>query len=517
MEATGGATVVAEFDRRLAQRDLAGAAAGDPEIVTGRNSGVGVIDALDAGRDTFRGSRAAKFALVTADLFTIALAMFAAAVVSTVYEGSNPVRPASIALAGLLAAPLWLLVFARYKLYNASAVSSRLAESNRILHAVAASVASTALVAVLLNAGVSRAWLVLTAVFAFPALLVEREVARRVFARVRANGHLGRRVLIIGTNAEARSMSEMLSCNPSLGYDVVGYVGSELHAGIPNAPLPVLGDFADTVDVLERERATGAIIATSAIDDATANALARDLMDKGFHVELTAGLVDIAADRLIARPLGRRPVLYVEPVRRVGWRAAAKRLFDLVMAGSMLLLLLPLLAVCAVLVKLDSRGPVFFRQVRLGKNGKTFKLAKLRTMVVGAELMVDELQTHNEADGPLFKLREDPRVTRVGRFLRKTSLDEVPQLWNVIRGEMSLVGPRPALESESEGWTPELALRLRVKPGITGMWQVNGRSSSSFEDYTRHDLYYVHNWSLLTDLAIVMKTIPVVLFRRGAY
>ena len=209
-------------------------------------------------------------------------------------------------------------------------------------------------------------------------------------------------------------------------------------------------------------------------------------MDKGFHVELTAGLVDIAADRLIARPLGRRPVLYVEPVRRVGWRAAAKRLFDLVMAGSMLLLLLPLLAVCAVLVKLDSRGPVFFRQVRLGKDRKTFKLAKLRTMVVGAELMVDELQTHNEADGPLFKLREESRAScAAGRFLRKTSLDEVPQLWNVLRGEMSLVGPRPALESESEGWTPELALRLRVKPGITGMWQVNGRSSSSFEDYAR--------------------------------
>jgi exopolysaccharide biosynthesis polyprenyl glycosylphosphotransferase len=269
--------------------------------------------------------------------------------------------------------------------------------------------------------------------------------------------------------------------------------------------------------VLQREHATGAIIATSATDGATANALARDLMDKGFHVELTSGLVDIAADRLIARPLGRRPVLYVEPVRRVGWRVAAKRAFDIAMAGALLTFLAPLLAVLAVMIKLDSHGPVLFRQRRLGKDGREFALLKLRTMVDGAELMVDDLKHHNEADGPLFKLREDPRVTRIGRFLRNSSIDELPQLWNVLRGEMSIVGPRPALASETDGWTPELALRLRVKPGITGMWQVNGRSESSFEDYVRHDLYYVHNWSLLTDLAIVMKTIPVVLFRRGAY
>ena len=180
-------------------------AADDLEVIVASDAGIGVIGTLDAGRESFRGSRAAKFALVAADLFTIALAMFAAAVRQHAVRGqqSRCGRDRS-ALAGLLAAPLWLLVFARYKLYNASAVSSRLAESNRILHAVAASVAGTALVAVLLNSGVSRAWLVLTAVFAFPALLLEREVARRVFARVRANGHLGRRVLIIGTNAEAR-------------------------------------------------------------------------------------------------------------------------------------------------------------------------------------------------------------------------------------------------------------------------------------------------------------------------
>jgi exopolysaccharide biosynthesis polyprenyl glycosylphosphotransferase len=503
MEATGAAAI-AELHRPRAQQERT------PEA-----GEVSVVDGLDAGRDTFRGSRTAKLSLMFADVCTIALAMFVAARFRPM-SGNADSSAGELLLAGLVAVPLWLGLFARYKLYSASAVSSRLAESNRIVHAVAAALASTALLAVLLDFNLSRSWLVLTFVIAIPALLIEREVARRVFARARANGHLGRRILIIGTNAEARSLSEMLACNPSLGYTVIGFVGTDLHAGIPNPPLPVLGDFDDALDVLEREGATGAIIAMSAIDAITANALARELMDKGFHVELTSGLVDIAADRLIARPLGRRPVLYVEPVRRVGWRAVAKRLFDLVVAGTLLLLALPVLAVCAVLIKLDSKGPVLFRQDRVGKDGKPFGVLKLRTMVVGAETMLDELQAENEADGPLFKMTDDPRITRVGKFLRKASLDELPQLWNVLRGEMSIVGPRPALASEIEGWSPELALRLRVKPGITGMWQVNGRSSSSFEDYTRHDLYYVHNWSLLTDLAIVVKTVPVVLFRKGA-
>jgi exopolysaccharide biosynthesis polyprenyl glycosylphosphotransferase len=452
-----------------------------------------------------------------ADLATITFAILAAEVVNAVLLDGTGRPEHSAFLAGLLATPLWLVMFGRYKLYNASSVGSRLSESQRILHAVAASVAAVALLAVVLGIAVPRAWLATTFVIALPALLIEREVARRLFARLRTQGHLARRVVIIGTNAEARSLSEQLVCNPSLGYDIVGFVGDELHAGIPNAPLPVLGDFDDTLSVLQRTRASGAIIATSAIDGATANALARDLMDKGFHVELTSGLTDIASERLIARPLGRRPVLYIEPVRRVGWRAAAKRLFDIVVSGSLLLLTLPVLVVSAVLIKLDSQGQVFFRQQRLGRNGTPFWVLKLRTMVDGADGMVEELQGQNEADGPLFKVREDPRVTRVGGFLRRTSIDELPQLWNVLRGEMSIVGPRPALPREMAGWTPELALRLRVKPGITGMWQVNGRSESSFEDYIRHDLYYVHNWSLLTDLAIVCKTIPTVLLRKGAY
>jgi len=175
-----------------------------------------------------------------------------------------------------------------------------------------------------------------------------------------------------------------------------------------------------------------------------------------------------------------------------------------------------LLLVSAIAIKLDGAGPVIFRQQRVGRDGNPFQLLKLRTMVIDAEARLDEVATLNNADGALFKIWADPRVTRVGRFLRRTSVDELPQLINVLRGEMSMVGPRPALLKEQQMWDPGFHNRLRVAPGITGMWQVSGRSNSSFEDYQRLDLYYVDNWSLLTDLAILFQTVPAVLFGRGA-
>ena len=194
----------------------------------------------------------------------------------------------------------------------------------------------------------------------------------------------------------------------------------------------------------------------------------------------------------------------------------AKRSFDVAGAGLGLALVSPILLAAAIAIRLDSKGPVLFRQVRVGRNSEPFGVLKLRTMVVDAEDHLAELTDQNEADGPLFKMANDPRITRVGKVLRKTSIDELPQFWNVLQGQMSLVGPRPALPHETEEWDALLTQRLRVKPGITGMWQVSGRSDTSFEDYTRLDLYYVDNWSLATDLAILAKTVPVVLLRQGA-
>jgi exopolysaccharide biosynthesis polyprenyl glycosylphosphotransferase len=440
--------------------------------------------------------------------------LLAALVRHALFDEPEAIGP--VFVVAVVALPVWLGVFARYKLYTAAAVTSFTAELRRILHAVAAASAGTGLVSVVFAQQISRVWLLCTMFFGLGTVVIERTIVRQIFRRARTHGRFQRSVVVIGTNAEALAIVQMLGDNTALGYHVVGLV----ECGGPNgvvAPVPVLGNWRDTVDILRSLDANGVIIATSAIEEPAANRLARELMECGYHVELTSGLVDISADRLLTRPLGRRPVMYIEPVRLAGWRAVAKRSFDVVLASVALFFATPLLFVSAILIKLDSRGPVFFSQVRVGRKGKLFRVWKLRTMVADAEDLLEDLRDQSEVDGPLFKMQNDPRLTRVGGFLRKLSLDELPQLWNVLRGEMSMVGPRPALPSEVSEWSEEVRNRLRVKPGITGMWQVNGRSQTTFDDYVRHDLYYVDNWTLLTDLAIVAKTVPVVLLRRGAY
>jgi exopolysaccharide biosynthesis polyprenyl glycosylphosphotransferase len=473
------------------------------------------IQTTRTGRASSRGSRGAKVAVVCADSAAIVTAM-CVAVWLRVTVISSPAEIGPIVLTGALSLPLWLCVFARYKLYTAAAVTSVTAEIRRVLHAVAAAVAVTAILSLFLGTETSRIWLLLTFATALPIVLIERAMIRRAFRLARTRGQLQRRVFITGTNAEALGIAQMLNSNPGLGYTVLGLL--ECDDPTPGiSPVKVVGNWRDAPEIVQAYDANGVIIATSAIDTPAANRLARELIEIGCHVELTSGLVDISADRLLARPLGRRAVMYIEPVRRLGWRAVAKRMFDIVVATTFLVVASPIILVAAIAIKLDTPGPVFFSQVRIGKDGRLFRVRKMRTMVQDAEDQLDVLRDQSEVDGPLFKMRHDPRITRVGRYLRKASIDELPQLWNVIVGEMSVVGPRPALPSEASEWTDDLRSRLRVKPGITGMWQVNGRSTSSFDDYVRHDLYYVDNWSLLTDLAIVAKTIPVVLFRRGAY
>jgi exopolysaccharide biosynthesis polyprenyl glycosylphosphotransferase len=301
---------------------------------------------------------------------------------------------------------------------------------------------------------------------------------------------------------------------PDLGYEVVGFTGDT--AG-ERGGIGVLGAIDDTLDVVERTGATGAILSVSSLEPTVVNRLTRTLTEAGCHVALSSSLHDIDISRTRSQAFDGRLMIYVEPTNRSRTHLFLKRVFDSVLAGLVLILTLPMLLIAAVVIKLDSRGPVLFKQVRVGKDGELFEMFKLRTMVRDAEAMRSELEDQNESSGALFKMRSDPRVTRVGRFLRKSSIDELPQLWNVLRGDMSIVGPRPALPAETERWTPDLHDRLRVLPGITGMWQVSGRSEADFELYRRLDLYYVDNWSLTHDLKIVLKTILVVFTARGAH
>lgn len=398
----------------------------------------------------------------------------------------------------------------RARLYRARFITRRSDEIRRIVNAGARTAITVVLANFVADLQVDRLWLALAAPITVVMLSFGRELIRRHFDAKRAAGHMSRRVLLIGDNHESAQFAQMFAEEPELGYEVVGAIDARTF----DAPRRL------TTHVLAAARqndAYGVIVSATAIDVDGSNRLIRDLIEAGIHVELSSTLADISFDRLTVRPLGRYPVVYIEPRLRQGWRALAKRVFDVVVAGTALVVLAPLLAALALAIKLGSTGPVLFRQERVGQDGELFPVLKFRTMVVDAEALLEKLGAENEGAGPLFKMKEDPRVTRIGGFLRKTSLDELPQLWNVVRGEMSLVGPRPALQSEMKEWTEDLYGRLRVKPGITGMWQVSGRSSTTFEEYTRLDLYYVDNWSLVVDVSILARTIPAVIASRGAY
>jgi len=395
-------------------------------------------------------------------------------------------------------------------LYRTRLVAGAAIELRRLAEAVGLAGVTTVGVAWLRGAEVDRVGLLVSVVAVGSALGFARLLWRRRFRRLRLSGQLVRPAVLVGANPEADEFATMLSSDLSLGYRVVARVDPTIDARAELLTTRVLR-------AVREDQASTALIASSGVEMASLNRLCRDLVDAGVHVELSTSLADIAPRRLTMRPLGRFPVAYLEPVERGGWRAGAKRCFDVALSSVALMALTPLLVVIALAIKVGTDGPVFFRQERVGRDGRRFEMLKFRTMVDGAHEQRDELQDEGAADGPLFKLKSDPRVTRVGRLLRRTSLDELPQFINVVRGQMSLVGPRPALPSEMAAWPPDLYGRLRVRPGITGMWQVSGRSDTTFDEYIRHDLYYVDNWSLGVDLAILARTAGAVLRSDGAY
>lgn len=419
----------------------------------------------------------------------------------------------------LASLPLWPMLYAQQGLYQARHLSRRIEEFRRLVNATFMGTVVMAGFSVIFGVTPPAGWLATAGLCVFAVMATEREIARKVVADKRSKGKLSRRVVLVGDNSEADELITMLRQTRELGYDLVGRVSDQpstdeldFHGG---APLPYLGDTENIVNTVRSAGANSVIVATTGVSLETANRLVRDLTREGIYVELSSAMRDIATRRVTLRPLGRYPVMCVEPVTST-WRSMAKRCFDVVSASVGLLILSPVLATAALAIRITSGHGVFFTQTRVGRDGKPFTVFKLRTMVHDAESMLPELLAQNEASGPMFKMTNDPRVTPVGRILRKTSIDELPQLFNVVKGDMSLVGPRPALPHEAVQWNDDLKERLRVKPGITGNWQVNGRFTASIEDYQRLDLYYVDNWSLVSDLVILAKTVPAVLQRNGA-
>lgn len=401
------------------------------------------------------------------------------------------------------------------RLYQARANERPMVEARHVIRAIGVGLGFLLLISLTIKyQELSRFWVALLSVSVTTSVLIERRMVRSWFTRMRTEGRLRRRIVIVGTDAHAIGLMHAYERNPALGYEVVGFAGDDdlgRRGGVG-----VLGPITSVRELLDQHDAVGVVVSLASVPADDVNRLTRRLTDDGFHVALSSSLRDIDVTRLRPQTLDGRTMIYVEPVVRGGWRASAKRVFDVALALAILIVTLPIQLIAALAIAFTSSGSVFFRQIRVGKDGELFEVLKFRTMYVDAEEQKSVLMDQNEADGPLFKMKNDPRVTPVGRILRKLSIDELPQLFCVLIGSMSMVGPRPALPSEFEQWDETVRERLRVLPGLTGMWQVSGRSDSSFETYKRMDLYYVDNWSLLHDLRICLKTVKVVLSGSGA-
>jgi exopolysaccharide biosynthesis polyprenyl glycosylphosphotransferase len=323
---------------------------------------------------------------------------------------------------------------------------------------------------------------------------------------LRRTGSLNRPVVLVGTAPEIADLAELLMAHPEIGYRGVGYLSDGPSSESRLAEMPWLGPVARAAEAVQRERATGALIAANGLSSVELNTLVRDLHDADIHVHLSSGLSRIDHRRVRQLPMAHEPFFYLEPAAPRRVELAVKRAIDLIGATTVLVLTSPVMLVSAILIKLSDGGPVLFRQVRVGQSGQPIVIRKLRTMTVDAEDKVEALRSRNARSGPLFKVDNDPRVTRVGWWLRASSIDELPQLLNVFDGSLSLVGPRPALPMEVAQFDDELLTRQRMKPGLTGLWQVEARHNSSFYAYRHLDLFYVDNWSLGLDLAILVAT-----------
>lgn len=412
----------------------------------------------------------------------------------------------------LLAMPaLTLVIMAASRLYRARECAVRAIENARVLRAIFIAGVAGPVMAELARLPWSLAAFVLGSITALVTVVVGRTLFGLAVSKRRRAGELRWPVLMVGANEDAAELARLFRDQPEYGFEVVGVAAPRGDAETYLPDIPWLGEVADACRARRRSGVNGAIVATTAVTPGELNSVVRNLVDDGAHVRVTNGLRGIAQNRLRKAPIGYEPLFYVEQSALSAWQHRAKRALDLALTSVGLVVISPLLLVTAAAVKLsDPRGPVLFKQERVGRNGEPFTLLKFRTMVVDAEARLAELKEQNGRDGPLFKLADDPRVTRVGRFLRMSSIDELPQLFNVMRGDMSLVGPRPALQEEVDQFSERLRSRVLVLPGITGLWQVEARDNPSFWSYERLDVFYVENWSVGLDLSILFGTVVVV-------
>jgi exopolysaccharide biosynthesis polyprenyl glycosylphosphotransferase len=418
-----------------------------------------------------------------------------------------------------LALPLlWVIAVRLFGGYERRFLGAGSDEFRRVLNAGLSLTGALALISYAVNNELSRAYLVISMQVIVVLDLGVRLVLRKRLHRRRKLGQCMSTVVAVGHESAVRQLISELRREPHHGLEVVAACLAGDSGAVEVAGVPVVGDLDDAASVVRNVHAgTVAVLSCPEMDGMKLRTLAWELEKTGTDLCVAPALLDVAGPRTTVRPTAGLTLLHVDHPQLSGPRQVVKDLFDRCAAAFGLALLSPLLLSIAVAIRLSDQGPALFTQMRVGKAGETFKIYKFRTMVVDAEARLAEIREKNDSDGVLFKMRRDPRVTAVGVRLRKWSLDELPQLINVLRGEMSLVGPRPALPDEAARYASHVRRRLVVKPGLTGMWQVSGRSDLSWDETVRLDLRYVENWSFALDLQILWKTLSVIVHGSGAY
>ena len=419
----------------------------------------------------------------------------------------------------LLVACLWVLLFNLLSVYSPKKMNSLLQELQSVAVAILIATAVLAGILYLSYRDIPRLIFVYFCLFDLVALLGFRILSRLVF-QVRAGRERDvRRTLILGAGRVGVALARAIQSDRGWSTaHVIGFLddnpekNGQLVAGIP-----ILGVLDDVCDVIEAQRVDEVVFALPLRAHRRVINLVLDLQRFPVEVRVVPDLFDLAFARTTVEEVDGMPLISLRAPAINGYASLVKRVFDVAMASLLLLITAPIMAVIALAIKADSRGPMVFTQRRVGENGRLFSMYKFRTMVDGADQQINAVITRTEGGQPTHKHPDDPRITHLGRFLRRSSLDELPQLVNVIKGEMSLVGPRPELPFVVEQYEPWQRRRLSVPPGITGWWQISGRSDRPMHLHTEDDLYYIKNYSLLLDLQILLKTVEVVIKGRGAY
>jgi exopolysaccharide biosynthesis polyprenyl glycosylphosphotransferase len=457
-------------------------------------------------------------ATIFLDVSLTALALLAAYYLRAAVVGEFASLPAHLALL-LVIAPLWVFLLTLFKGYRSPRGAAVLDLSWNVARAVSSGLAVLLTLLFFLKLQyVSRVIVLVFGGLDVLALIGVRLVILWDYRRSLGRGQNFQNVLVIGSGNRARHLGETIVRTSEWGIHIVGYLDTDpARVGRSMPGSNVLGTVDEITSVLKDHVIDEVIVAVPRGMIGIAEKVVRACHEEGVKVRFMADLFDLSVARVTLDAVGGIPLLTMEPVAHDEWQLLVKRVLDLAAGLLVLPPLLPLMAVIALAIRLDSRGPVLFIQDRVGLNKRRFRMFKFRTMFEGSERLQAELEPLNQAKGPIFKIFDDPRVTRVGRFLRRTSLDELPQLFNVIRGEMSLVGPRPMSVRDVNLFDRGIQRkRFSVKPGMTGLWQISGRSTVSFSEWLELDLWYIEHWSLALDLRILFRTIPAVLRQKGA-